>query len=117
MKNINKQEELVSAFNPMTSIIKNITPLTNEIDRLLERSMVESMRNDYGLEEVMMAIEKSDLGDDEPYFTNEGQIVYYQPEEGNINLTGIFWDMGKPLSLQSPETVEKIAEILNEAQT
>jgi len=73
----------------------------------------EILGKDPTLEDVLRAFNESYNNLDHlPSVTFEGQFFYYDPETGDENLTGIFWNLGKPLSAQSSETVEAILEIL-----
>jgi hypothetical protein len=84
---------------------------TGKVEKLIKGWDI--LGKDPTLEDVLRAFNESYNNLDHlPSVTFEGQFFYYDPETGDENLTGIFWNLGKPLSAQSSETVEAILEIL-----
>lgn len=88
-----KQEKGIIGYSDFFSETREL----EDYDEILGRPI--------NLEDVMRAIDKIYFGINE---TNEGFIL----SDEIVGVIGI-WELGKPLSEQSPETIQSIAEILN----
>ena len=64
------------------------------------------------LADVLLAIDKKG---DEHHLTSEGQFALYDPEDGNMYLSKVWWNLRKDdLTEQSDECITFLADLLNE---